>query len=175
MPARKLVLYIATSLDGYIARDSGAVDWLFSDQDYGYTAFLESVDVVLMGRKTYDQILTFGEFPYQGKKSYVFSRAGGPDRDEHVGFVPSDPVRFTRELLGGDGPNIWLVGGSEIVRKFLGQDLIDEYIISIHPVLLGSGIPLFTGGYPQKSLELLSARQYSSGLVQVSYQKALGP
>src|SRR6476469_422734 len=111
---RAIQLFIATSLDGYIARTSGAVDWLFTDQDYGYTEFFDQVDTVLMGRKTYDQVLSFGEYPYSGKQGYVFSRTQPQQRDENVEFVGSNGVNFFNTLYQADGQNIWLVGGSEI-------------------------------------------------------------
>jgi len=86
---RRIILFIAASLDGHIARPSSEVDWLFTDQDYGYTEFLASVDTVLMGRKTYEQVLTFGEFPYQEKQSYVFSRDPGFDASPHAEISPN--------------------------------------------------------------------------------------
>src|SRR6476646_6661819 len=113
---RSIQLFIATSLDGYIARTSGAVDWLFTDQDYGYTEFSDQVDTVLMGRKTYDQVLSFGEYPYLGKKGYVFSRTQPQQRDENVEFVSSNWVHFLKQLRQPEGQNVWLVGGSELIR-----------------------------------------------------------
>ena len=155
---RKIILYIACSLDGYIARSDGSVDWLFTDQDYGYTAFLASVDTVVMGRKTYDQVLTFGLYPYSGKTSYVVSRLLAGTRDEHVVFVGSDIAGIVRRLREGDGGNIWLVGGSELIDLFVRERLIDKFVVSIHPVVLGSGIPLFRHPGVETWLTLISVR-----------------
>jgi dihydrofolate reductase len=167
---RKIVLYIACSLDGYIARTDGSVDWLFTDQDYGYTAFLGSVDTVMMGRKTYDQVLTFGPYPYSGKAGYVVSRSRAGTRDENVVFVGPDIAGFVRRLREEAGRNIWIVGGSELVDLFLKERLIDEFIISIHPVVLGSGIPLFRKEDFETWLTLMKCEQFPGGLVQLHYE-----
>src|SRR5919199_5995017 len=95
---RKVVLFIASSLDGYIARPSGDIDWLFTDQDYGYSEFFASVDTVLMGRKTYEQVLTFDEYPYQDVKSYVFSNNLNFQADKNVELVKEDSKNFIYNL-----------------------------------------------------------------------------
>jgi dihydrofolate reductase len=166
---RKLVLFIACSLDGYIARENGDVDWLFTDQDYGYTGFLSSIDTVLMGRKTYEQVLTFGEYPYKGIEGYAFSRTRGNERDENVSFVSGDVAGFVRGLQHRPGKAIWLVGGGELVRSFVQHDLINEYEIFIHPTVLGSGIPLFRSPLPETWLRLEQCRTFDTGLVQLTY------
>jgi dihydrofolate reductase len=168
---RQLVLYIATSLDGYIARPSGDVDWLYTDQDYGYSEFFASVEMVLMGRKTYDQILAFGKYPYTGTRGFVYSRTPRHP-DANVTFISSDVASFVSELKSGPGGRIWLVGGSEMVAECLRHDLIDEFMVFIHPVILGAGIPLFTSGLPECPLQFVAAETYSSGLVQVCYHRA---
>jgi len=168
---RKLVLYIATSLDGYIARPSGAFDWLFSDQDYGYTEFFAGVDTVLMGRKTYDQALAFGEYPYKGTRGVVFSRTPrGPDAN--VTFISSDLASFVSELKRGPGKDIWLVGGGQIVAECVRRDLIDDFRLFVHPLILGEGIPLFAPGLPERPLQFVRSQSFDSGLVEVSYQRA---
>ena len=167
---RKIVLYIACSLDGYIARSDGSVDWLFTDQDYGYTGFLASVDTVVMGRKTYDQVLSFGPYPYSGKTSYVVSRSRAGTSDENVVFVGSDITGIVRRLREEDGGNIWLVGGSELIDLFVRERLIDEFIVSIHPVVLGSGIPLFRKEDFETWLTLMKCEQFPGGLVQLHYE-----
>ncbi len=108
---RKIVLFIASSLDGYIARSNGDIDWLFTDQNYGYTKFLDSIDTVLMGRKTYEQVLTFGEYPYQEKKSYVFTKNLDFQATSDVEVV-TNLESFVNDLRLLDGKNIWLVGGA---------------------------------------------------------------
>jgi dihydrofolate reductase len=166
---RRLILYIATSLDGYIARTSGEVDWLFTDQDYGYTNFLAGVDTILMGRKTYEQVLTFGEFPYQTKQNYIFSSNPNFDASPHAKTVRTDLKAFVEALRQTDGKNIWLVGGAALIHPFIEQGLLDEVVLSIHPILLGSGITLFQSGTPAQRLNLVTCQSYDSGLVQMTY------
>lgn len=171
MSGRKVVLYIATSLDGYIARKDGSVDWLpgLDDEDYGYSSFLATVDTVVMGRVTYEQLLDFGDYPYKGKKGYVFSserRGRGP----HVEFVNSPPKKFTEGLRDEKGQDIWLVGGAELVDSFLSADLIDQFIISVAPMILGEGIPLFFPDGRERKLRLVGSKSFPSGLVQSVYE-----
>lgn len=165
---RKVVLYVACSLDGYIAGPDGDIRWLFTDQDYGYADFLKRIDSIIMGRKTYDQLLDMGDFPYAGKDCYVFSRSamGG---DENVEFVNSPVKEFIEGLRANDGKDIWLVGGSELIHDFMLAAIVDEFIISIHPMILGQGIPLFRTGLPTYELQLVNSESFSSGLVQMSY------
>ncbi|HEY9861110.1 MAG TPA: dihydrofolate reductase family protein [Candidatus Obscuribacterales bacterium] len=167
---RSIQLFIATSLDGYIARTSGEVDWLFTDQDYGYTEFFKQVDTLLMGRKTYEQVLSFGEYPYLEKQGYVFSKTQPQQRDENVEFVSCDWVNFLNRLCQVDGKNIWLVGGSEIIRFCLQHGFVDELILSIHPMILGNGIPLIAHDPSiETMLKLKDTQTYETGLLQVSY------
>ena len=167
---RKIVLFISSSLDGYIARVNGDIDWLFRDQNYGYTKFLDSIDTVFMGRKTYEQVLTFGEYPYQEKKSYVFTK----NLDFSATFdveVVTELESFVNNLRLLDGNNIWLVGGSLLIRDFLNKNLVSEIILSVHPIILGEGIPLFANPNTT-ALQLTGCQTYSSGLVQLSYNVA---
>lgn len=109
---KKIRLFIAASLDGYIARISGEVDWLFTDQDYGYDDFFTEVDTVLMGRKTYEQVLEFGEYPYIGKRGFVFYQTRHGERDKNVEFIGENLGEFVDNLRQSSGNNIWLVGGA---------------------------------------------------------------
>jgi dihydrofolate reductase len=168
---RPVILFIATSLDGYIARTDGGIDWLFTDQDYGYREFFSCVDTVVMGRKTYDVSLSFGEYPYAGRAGYVFSRSRSGQEDEHVRYISTDPAGLAAGLKAKPGKNIWLVGGSELIQGFIQSDLIDEYVISIHPVILGSGIPLFRAPLPSHKLILRDSTTFDTGLVQVTYSR----
>jgi len=169
---RKVKLFVANSLDGHIARPDGGVDWLFTDGDYGMRAFFKSVDTALLGRKTYDWALAHGGAPdaFKGMTYYVFSRsrrqrkaAGG------VRFVSGDVRSFVESLRRAGGKDIWLMGGGELTESFLRERLIDELILTVHPVLLGAGLPLFRGVYPQTDLKLLKCKTYKTGLVQLSY------
>lgn len=169
----KIILYIATSLDGFIARKDGSVDWLSpyenGQEDYGYKDFLKKVEIVIMGNTTYKQVLTFGEFPYKGKDCYVLTRNKEKRIDANVTFVSKNAKDFISQL--SDNKNIWLVGGASIIDEFLKFDLIDEFIITIIPILLGEGIPLFKGRSNEKNLELIDVKTFDPGLMQLYYKR----
>ncbi|WP_013320380.1 dihydrofolate reductase family protein [Gloeothece verrucosa] len=167
---KKGILFIATSLDGYIARKNGEIDWLFTDQDYGYEEFYQSIDITLIGYKTYQQLLTFEEFPYPDKINYVFSRHHKNQDHNLVTFISTDPVEFVKQLKQASGKNLWLVGGGQMNTLFLNANLLDEIIISIHPVILGEGIPLFAGNPQEKKLQLIKHQSFESGLIQITYK-----
>lgn len=167
---RKIRLFIASSLDGYIARTSGEVDWLFTDSDYGYNEFFAQIDTVLMGSKTYDQVLTFGEYPYKSKESFVFSKTVQVETDNNVEFVKGNWKGFINTLRQSSGRDIWLVGGAQTIHYFMKHGFIDERILSIHPIILGSGIPLIVNDPSlETALELKDVKTYDSGLLQVTY------
>jgi len=170
-PMRPVILFIATSLDGYIARTDGGIDWLFTDQDYGYREFFSCVDTVVMGRKTYALSRSFGEYPYPGRAGYVFSRTRSGQQDDNVRFISTDPAEFIAGLKSKPGKHIWLIGGSELIQHFVQADLIDEYVISVHPIILGSGIPLFRAPVPTQKLIYRDCTTFDTGLVQVTYSR----
>jgi dihydrofolate reductase len=158
MSQRKVVLYIAASLDGYIATEDHNLDWLFAvegDGDNGYTKFFDTVDTILIGRITYDWIMEHekGEFPYKGKECYVFS-GSKKDDNEYVTYVSDGVVQLIEELKKKDGKTIWLVGGGSLISTFIKEKLIDEIIVTIAPVLVGKGIPLFHSNSFQTPLTL---------------------
>ncbi|MDH5680664.1 MAG: dihydrofolate reductase family protein [Spirochaetota bacterium] len=164
----RVVLFIASSLDGYIARPDGRVDWLFQDGDYGYDGFYESIGSVIMGGKTFEMINSFGEFPYKEKECFVFSRKTTVSHPD-VEFVSDDIADFTRKLKTSQEKDIWLCGGSEIISVLMAHHLVDQIILSVHPVIIGEGIALFkneTGDWP---LRLVKCQSFSSGLVQLGY------
>jgi len=165
---RKVTLFIASSLDGFIARKDGGIDWLFTDGDYGYGDFYDSIDTVLMGRKTYELARKLGE-RFVGKTCYVFSRQKRRASEKNVRFV-SNPKRFVKALVNGPGKGIFLEGGGETISLLLNAGLIDEIVLSIHPILLGNGIPLFRNVKSQTKLELLKSKPYDSGIVQSKYR-----
>ncbi|QHT70936.1 dihydrofolate reductase [Rhodocytophaga rosea] len=170
---RKVKLYIATSLDGKIARKDGSVNWLPdpASEDYGYQPFDDSIDATLMGYKTYEICLQFGEWPYQGKSTYVFTRdSAKPVVPESI-LVTQNPVDFVRHLKEQKGKDIWLVGGGEIVSLFHDADLIDEYILAFIPVLLGEGIELFPNIKKQENLRLIRHNVFSNGAVLLYLEK----
>lgn len=173
---RKIVLYIATSLDGYIAGEKGDIDWLFTDHDcdYGYGEFYSSVDSIIMGRKSYDKLLDFDEFPYKDKNCYIFTRTLPSSTEGTVSIInKQDPELFMKGLLESNGRDIWLLGGGEMVAYFLKNDLVDKIILSIHPVIIGGGVPLFERCNVASEWSLDDVESFGSGLVQITYDKII--
>lgn len=173
MSQRKLVLYIASSLDGYIATDEHNLDWLFAvegEGDNGYAKFYNTVDTILIGRVTYDWIMEHekGDFPYKGKECYVFSKTIKED-SQHVKFISNDVAKFTNDIKNQNGKNIWLVGGGNLLNTFIKEQLVDEIIINIAPVLLGKGIPLFSNNSIQTDLMLRNINRYNQ-FVELHYE-----
>jgi len=164
---KKIILYVATSVDGFIARKNGSVDWLTqynnSGEDFGYKEFLDSVETVILGNTTYREF----KAPYENKKCYVFSRKN-TGKENNITYVNTDVKEFTDGL--SENENIWLVGGADIAKEFLKNNLIDEFIITIIPIVLGEGIPLFAKGCGEHKLKLLNTKSYDSGVVQLHYQ-----
>jgi dihydrofolate reductase len=164
---KKIILYVATSIDGFIARKNGSVDWLTkynnSGEDFGYKEFLDSVETVILGNTTYREF----KAPYENKKCYVFSRKN-TGKENNITYVNTDVKEFTDGL--SENENIWLVGGADIAKEFLKNNLIDEFIITIIPIVLGEGIPLFAQGCGEHKLKLLNTKSYDSGVVQLHYQ-----
>jgi dihydrofolate reductase len=166
---RKVVLNLAVSLDGYIAGPNGEYDWCLTDDDYGMKDFLKSVDATLMGGKSYRLIVNYGA-PYPEFTNYVFSRTEKDSPYENVVFVSGDIPGFVAELKYTKGKNIWLFGGSEIIHPLIQENLVDEMMLAIHPLLLGAGIPLFRNLDDRKTLRLSDTITYPSGLVQLIYK-----
>jgi dihydrofolate reductase len=170
---RNVKLFIASSLDGYIARNDGVIDWLYTDGDYGFAQFYDSVDTILMGRRTYEKAIELaGWYPHKDKKSYVFTQTASGrkrEKDRNVHFI-ADVLEFTKELIHLPGKDIWLVGGADIISIFLNAGLLDEIILSIHPIILGNGIPLFKNLQGQMNLKLIKAIPYENGLMQLYYK-----
>ena len=164
---KKILIYIATSLDGYVAREDGDIDWLPGVTKSGYDTFYKSVDTVIMGKTTYDQVLTFGEYPYKDKKSFVFSR-NHHKKDDNVEFV-SDVEKFVKDRFPEAGDNIWLVGGAELIASFLKQGVVDEIIISVIPIILGKGIHLFQNIEDETKLKFVKIEKYGQ-LVDLHYK-----
>jgi len=164
---RKIKLFIACSLDGFIAREDGSVGWLFTG-DYGYRKFYDSVDTVLMGRKTYELGLKLGE-TYREKRTIVFTKRKNIKKVGNAEFVP-DVASFTKKLKAQRGKYIWLVGGSEIVSVLLNSSLIDELQIFVHPIILGKGIPLFSNIKKEVKLKLVKTHAFKDGLVELHYK-----
>jgi len=165
---KKIIVYIASSLDGYIARENGDIDWLPENTASGYDEFYKTIDTVVMGKNTYKQVLTFGEYPYKDKSSYVFTRNNDQTKDENTEFV-SDVDKFVKKNISNSEKNIWLVGGAEIISSFLNRGFVDEIILSIIPVVLGKGISLFKNIQNEVKLELIKTTDYDK-LVELHYR-----
>lgn len=167
--SRKVKLFIATSLDGYIAGPHGEIDWLFTDQDYGYTEFISGIDTIIMGRKSYEATLNFDEWPYKGMVTYVFTRRTDHPADPKVTFTSEPIADFINNIRKIPGKDIWLMGGGELIGSFLNAGLVDEATIGIHPIILGDGIPLIPKGTKQTRLHLTDEKRYETGLLLASY------
>ena len=175
---RSVILYIAASIDNFIAKPDGNVDWLHDpsyelpDEDYGYKEFYDSIDTTLMGNKTYQVLLGFDvPFPYPDKKNYIFTRKEDYEDTEFVRFFSGDVVEFVRSLKQEPGKDIWLIGGGQINTLLLRAGLIDQIHLTMVPVVLGDGIRLFEGTSIFSQFELKQSLTYPSGLVQLQYQK----
>lgn len=171
--ARKLILYIATSIDGFIAKPNDDLSFLSivqeEGEDYGYTNFIETIDTVIVGRKTYDWVMAeVGEFPHADKESYVITRTHKPTEGKTT-FYTGDLNTLVTRLKSEQGKNIFCDGGAEIANELLRKKLIDELIISVVPILLGEGTRLFKEGHPEQIFKLVSAKSFNKGLVQLHY------
>lgn len=170
---RKVTFGGANSLDNYFARPDHAVDWLlWGDEAAAVMAdYWKTIDTVLMGRKTYEVALRSGYSDgYPGMKNYVFSRTLPEGPADGVTVVRDDAAGFVRDLKEQDGKDICLMGGGELARSLFEADLIDEIGFNIHPVLLGSGVPLFHPMTRQIDLELTVCRPFKNGCVYVTYR-----
>lgn len=166
---KKIILYIAMSLDWFIAKKDGSIDWLDkfnnSIEDMGYNKFIKKIDIVIMGSKTYKQILSFDcDYPYKKQKGYVFSNKI-TDKTENVTFVSWSIKKLVDELDG----NIWLVGGANLINQFIEYDLIDEFIIFTMPIFLGDGIRLFEKTNKTSDFTLTKTKSYKNGVIESHY------
>jgi len=168
---RKIVLGLGISLDGYIARPSGAVDFLFMPKDYSMADFFASIDIAILGRKTYDVAKAMGGGFGGNIKYYVMSRTLPAGEREGLVFTRESPVALVEKIRRQKGKDIWLMGGGELARDFLKDDLVDELYLGIVPVLLGEGIPLFPSGFPQRNFALIENKTFSRGLIALKYRR----
>lgn len=171
MKNKPMVLYIAQSLDGFIADSAGGIDWLqlFENEEgaNNYAAFLETIDTIMMGSVTYQQILNFNiPWPYPNISCYVFTRQEMP-HDNNVVFVQGSPSLLLEKLCKVESDKkIWLLGGAELIHQCLKENLIDEFILARIPVLLGQGIPLFKGSTPFSRLSLEKCERHGDILME---------
>ena len=168
---RKVIAGLGVSLDGYIARLDGSVDFLFMPKDYSMGPFFKTIDTCVLGRKTYDDGLKMGGSFSGSMKNYVFSRTQPPGERNHVIFTNASPSAVIAEIRKKPGKNIWLMGGGILIRDFLKEDLVDELYLGVVPVLIGEGLPLFPSGFPQREFDLIENKTYSQGLIALKYER----
>jgi dihydrofolate reductase len=177
MSTGQITLYIATSVDGYVADPEGGVDWLEdfqveSDGDEGvegFSEFFESVDCLVMGATTYEQVLGFGEWPYDDKATYVFTHRNLSPATEEIEFINRDVAAVAAELKQ-QYDHIWLAGGAQLAQTFLREREIDALRLSLIPILLKDGIPLFSGEYEGRRLHLVESNASDIGIVEHHYE-----
>ena len=174
----RIVYYVAASVDGFIADSTGGVDWLpdGDSSDYRYAEFYAGVEALVMGRRTYEQVLGFGEWPYPGKPAYVFTQSPPRDALPEVRFVEGSAVDFYRGIAERHSGTVWLVGGADLADQFRQSGLIDEYQVFVIPVILGRGIPLTSPRHsgesrnpPPTRLKLVESQSYDDGVVMLRY------
>ena len=180
---RKIIVYIATSADGYIARADGNVDWLNRPRtagDYGMSAFYRSIDTILWGRKTLDTALSFQQKGVKGSgfdanvKNYVFSRKAQRKAVPGVEFV-NEPIKdFAKRLRNTPGKGIWMMGGAGIIGSFLDASEIDEFIIHVIPTMIGEGIPLVQPKQRSVALSLKAVERFKDGVIRLHYEVIRG-
>ena len=176
----KTVLYIATSLDGFIARPDGNLDWLTSmpnpqKGDYGYTDFLNTVGTTIMGRKTYNEIIGFGiDWPYMELDSYVVTSDKKLKIQSPKTQVLTEKIKdFVNEIKNKTDKDIWLIGGGQLITKFINEGLLDKMIISVIPKIIGEGIPLFADKPKETNWKLIEVESFDTGVVNLTYEKII--
>ena len=173
---KKIKLYIATSLNGKIAKKDGSVDWLEAipnpdKLDYGYAAFNETIDTTIQGYSTYAQILGWDiPFPYPNTKNYVLTRKQEIANTEHVEFIKENHTGFIEKLKAEEGKDIWLIGGGQINTMLLNAGLIDEIQVFVMPIVLTEGIELFELLPNETHLKLINSTTFPTGVIELKYQ-----
>ncbi|MFK9090816.1 dihydrofolate reductase family protein [Bacillus salipaludis] len=177
---RKIILDLAVTLDGFIEGPKGEVDWCIMDSDMGFTNFLNQIDTILYGRKSYD---LWGQYTpktedsdtekeiwkiVHSKEKYVFSRTQKRTDNEAI-FINDNILEEVNELKNKPGKDIWLYGGASLITTFINLGLVDEFRLSVHPVILGNGKPLFNNIKQRLNLKLVNTRTFSSGVVQLTF------
>lgn len=177
---RKIILDLATSLDGFIEGPKGEIDWCIMDEDMDFEGFLSRIDTIFYGRVSYE---AWGNYQPTAdapetekavwrevhfKKKYVFSHE--QREDEHATFIHTDLPERVREIKSQNGKDIWLYGGANLIQTFIQSNLIDQYQLSVHPVALGNGKPLFEQLKKRLELELVGSKTFRSGVIQLIYQ-----
>lgn len=171
---RKLILGLAITLDGYIEGPNGEYDWCFTDQDYGLNEFFDRVDAIFIGRKSYEMAQQYADNHGElipgmpAMTEYVFSKTLKSVKKGAI-LISDNSIAEARRIKEGPGKDIWLYGGASLTDAFLKEGLVDELWLSVHPILLGSGKPLFRKNELCTKLDLLECKTYESGLVSLRY------
>ena len=168
---RKLILSVAVSLDGLIEGPHGEYDWCYMDQDYGMSDFFKRIDTLFMGRKTYEMAQSIGEAPagYPKFKEYIFSTTL-PAVKEGAVLLKTNIKEGVEKIKNEKGKDIWLFGGAGLTTSLLNLGLVDEFLLAVHPIILGAGKPLFHNIHKRVDLKLVDSKTYSTGLVALSYE-----
>lgn len=169
MNKRKIILNLCTSLDSYIEGANGEIDWCFTDQDYCMTDFLDRIDTIFFGRKSYEQLVREMPNAFSDKEQIVFSKTLVSDNGNPK-IISDNVEKEVNEMVNKTGKDIWLFGGANLTTTMLNLNLVDELMISIHPLILGSGKPLFLDIENRKRLKLTDTKSFSTGLVQLYYE-----
>lgn len=174
---RKISLFIATSLDGYIAKPNDDLSFLKlvekESEDYGYAKFTDTIDTLIIGRRTYDYVLKevgLSHYDNGQRDVYVITRTERPSVGRTT-FYTGNLTNLVDRLKSENGKNIYCDGGAEVINELMKHDLIDEFIISVVPVLLGNGTRLFKDGRPEQLLELVNTKAFDTGLTQLHYRR----
>lgn len=172
---KKLSLFIAISADGYIAKPNDDLSFLKlvekEGEDYGYADFISNIDTIIIGRKTYDYVVReIGSSHYGQRDVYVITRTERPG-EGRITFYSGNLSDLVQQLKSENGKNIYCDGGAEIINELLHHDLIDDFVISIIPILVGRGTRLFKDNRPEQQLEFVSVKSFESGLVQLYYKR----
>jgi len=178
---RKIILDLAVTLDGYIEGKNGEVDWCIMDAEMGFDRFLDQIDTIIYGRKSYD---LWGQYvpgsdqseeeknvwaSVHRKQKYVFSRTQKASDDNAI-FINDNMVEEVNKIKKKPGKDIWLYGGASLITSFINEGLVDEFRLSVHPVVLGEGKPLFVDIKQRLDLERVDTKTFSSGVVQLIYR-----
>jgi len=169
---RKIILGVAVSLDGFIEGSKGEYDWCFTDQDYGMSSFMQRIDAIFYGRKSYEvmikHVANSGGNPFAGKENYVFSTTLTQVDGAHL--IDGDIDKKVNQIKQDAGKDIWLFGGAALTASLMNAGLVDELSLAVHPIILGSGKPLFQGIKRRIRTKLVDTKTYSTGLVSLQYR-----
>ncbi len=169
MKERKIILNLCTSLDSYIEGGNGEIDWCLMDQDYGMEEFLNRIDTIFFGRKSYEQLVREMPNAFLDKKKVVFSRTL-KNGSNSLKIISNNIEEEVNQIKKAEGKDIWLFGGASLATDMINAKLVDELMISVHPLILGRGKSLFIDIQNRTKLKLIDNKTFSTGLVQLLYK-----